>query len=417
MEKKHILKLSVLLCFVSLLFNTKSFSGVPITLNKTQYESFITLLDNNLQKLPFNLSEHSKKSSSLILPSKTKINLTELQKMISFTNDQLIDYLSNKKLKIIIVCSKRKNYIQKIKSHKCMSIKKVKEFKSHRGILNAMYVSKYIKSNKFNKAYMIVRNDAPKITILHEYIHHLQETKSPTVVKSNYSFKSIRVALADSLFEIKKKTKTEELLYKELYLTQPLLDELENYEAMLLNRKAFKLNQVEINEILSKLNFYIKNCKNKNCNKKRKQYQNISSQIRDRQIIQFLELTKSYSIETSLLEKSVNIKKNIDFNKWYSNILLNFLNKYNLVGRKQNAIELLKSNFSSKYTRSDREQNYNKIYSWMAINILIKFKLSNSILRDYKDSLPKEYRTKLLSDIKLYGYYLKKSNKYRHLIK
>jgi hypothetical protein len=380
------------------------FAGVPIEIDEKEFKKFTQELEKTLHSIPVEWESLEISKGKFLFPSGMRADVAEIEKLSQQNYDSLLNEMSSKNIVIKVLCEPRKNFKIQIQNHACA---KKEEFNSEflNQNINAQYVSQFSTLNKSNKPELLLRADSPFYSILHEYLHFLQETKSPTIIK-NYSMKSLRVAMADSLFEKpdNKQSDQEKLIYKELELIQPLLDEVESYGMMLKFYKNFHLDFSDAHEIFWKLSGYFIKCGNKKCREELDKANAFYLKAQQEEIKKYSS-QHNFLIPDSLLKEQVEKMKSADsYDGWYKNLKeeiykINKLNEEHKVN-----VQLLADLNDNKVPYKDKKSSFEKLFRWMSLNSHLQAQIMKKIIDGFNKDL--KYEKEIQNDKKFFESFL-----------
>jgi hypothetical protein len=365
-----------------------AWSGVPIDINQQDYEKFVAQIDKTLQESPHPWEDYKIVGKELILPSGAKFGIEDIKILSHMTYDELLNEFSKRGLAVKVYCDARKNFKKEITSTPC---NKKEEFNSEflKENINAQYVSQFSTLNKANKPELLIRADAPKYSVIHEYIHHLQETVPPAFIK-DYRLKSLRVALGDSLFEKgeKKRNNLDKLVFQELRLVQWLLDEAENYAAMLKFYEIFNLHFSDAHEVFWKFNTYVSQCGSKKCKAELARAQEFFAKAQENEVKKRSPEKLDLSIPPDIIEKHLLAQASASkYEDWFKSLKKDIYEKNNLYEVQQENLKLYELLNKPEYPYKDKKEGFEKLLVWMAKNAVIQFRILDVSLSAKKGEL------------------------------
>ena len=377
-------------CWVFFLFLAVNvFAGVPIEISPADYEKFLLDVDVATKRLPSEWENYRIQENQLKLPSGVVLPVSEIKKIAGFDPEQLLQFIETKDIHVRVVCSARKNYEKTIVGRKCESLKSFPlelDLEKH----NALYVSKY--STMFpneKRAVLVVRQDAPRYTILHEYIHFLQEHQVRPYLR-DLTFKSLRVALGDTLYARgEKRNGVENLAFQELRLLQSLGDEVENYASMLKYHRLFELGVHDAHDLLWKIQFYLSQCQSKQCANQMAKAKDFYSQLEIQSMKERFKGEYAIDIGRDVIAAALKkIKTYSSYGEWFEMLKQELYTKNHLLNERAEGRDLFKRINDSKFPYKDKEKAFKKLFDWMAKNSLIQYH-ALKIVMDLQKENPK----------------------------
>jgi hypothetical protein len=395
---------SILVALLTLSYNLRA--GNAIDINQEEYQKFVEKIDSTLQQSPPPWDSYKIVGGELVLPSGAKFKVSEIERMSALSYDDLLADLSKKGLAVKVLCDSRPNYIKQIQKTPC---NKKEEFNEEflKQNINAQYVSEYSTINKANKPELLLRVDAPFYSVIHEYIHHLQETVPAPFIKK-YRLKSLRVALGDSIFEKgeKKRDDLDKLVFQQLRLVQWLLDETENYAAMVKFYKIFKLHFSDVHEIMWKLSSYVSQCRSKKCKGELEKAQNFFASAQEAEVKARVPLSFNLELSDDLISEQVAKQASAkSYEEWFKAVKAKVYEKNNLKAEQEASLKLYEKLNQANYPYKDKKEGFERLLSWMAKNAVIQQHILSRALELEKGNL--KFKAEMMKDREYFASYLK----------